>query len=475
MINTSSANHNIKFYALIAFFILIGYSPIYLSNYAFSDDWFYVYASNTDPNSILKWDVLSGRPLYGSFRYLFSFFINDVNSLIVLRVFSLLSLIALGCYLYSFTSKRQILENNLQRFTFSTMLCLLPSFQVYTAWSVCFPYVLSVIFSGLSYTCLTSHRTSLSRLLLSAIFIVASFAIYQPAGMSFLFFAMIDLCLSKREIDRKIIIRTILMLGLGMFSALLFAKALPYWLYHETLGRTNVTLELGTKLWWFIREPLKNAIANYDLGRTLLSVILSLIIIGIGIAAMKKHGRNKPYLFIFFVLASGLPNLLVSESWAAYRTIVAIALITTAAFIFGLLTIFKNIRYPQIPYVIFILLTVFVSTQNIRNGFSLPQQEEYRLFNAEVLRSVPAEFNGGLYYNINSDNLPRVAKSTKYDEFGALSLGMPWAFAGMAYSVRKEHAMNYVIPAAPVISLNNTCTEHCLVINASAVLNQGVK
>ncbi|WP_244193582.1 glucosyltransferase domain-containing protein [Pantoea cypripedii] len=330
-------------------------------------------------------------------------------------------------------------------------------------------------FSGLSYTCLTSHRTSLSRLLLSAIFIAASFAIYQPAGMSFLFFAMIDLCLSKREIDRKIIIRTILMLGLGMFSALLFAKALPYWLYHETLGRTNVTLELGTKLWWFIREPLKNAIANYDLGRTLFSVILSLIIIGIGIAAMKKQGRNKPYLFIFFVLASGLPNLLVSESWAAYRTIVAIALITTAAFIFGLLTIFKNIRYPQIPYVIFILLTVFVSTQNIRNGFSLPQQEEYRLFNAEVLRSVPAEFNGGLYYNINSDNLPRVAKSTKYDEFGALSLGMPWAFAGMAYSVRKEHAMNYVIPAAPVISLNNTCTEHCLVINASAVLNQGVK
>ncbi|MDF7659430.1 hypothetical protein PUG81_10650 [Erwiniaceae bacterium L1_54_6] len=475
MINILKSNHNIKFYFLIAFLILTGYSPTYLSSYAFSDDWFYLYASNTDPYSILKWDVLSGRPLYGCFHYLFSFLIDSVHSLIILRVFSLLSLITLGCYLYHFISKRQILENDLQRFTFSTMLCLLPSFQVFTAWSVCFPYVLAVIFSGLSYSHLTHHKASFSRLLLSAIFISASFAIYQPAGMSFLFFAMIDLCLSKRKTDRKIFLKTMLMLCFGMLSALLFAKVLPYQLYHDTLGRTNMTLALGKKLLWFIQEPLKNAISNYDLGRTLLSVTLSIIIIGVGVAAMRKNGKDKPYLFIIFVFAAALPNLLVSESWAAYRTIVAVALITTSVFLFGLLMMFSKIKYPQIPYFIFILLTVFISNKNIREGFSSPQQQEYKLITSAILSAVPKEFTGNVYYKIDEDNLPRIAKSTKYDEFGALSLGMPWTFAGMAYSVKKEHAMNYAIAEAPVIGINNHCTEPCLIINASAVLNHGVK
>jgi hypothetical protein len=463
------SDNKLKTWFFLALLLLICYSPVYLTNYAFSDDWTYLYSSFNDPSSLLKWDLLSGRPVYGVLRYWYAFFTTDTVSFVYLRLFSVFSLIALCCYIYEFTCKREIFDNNTQRITFSLLLCLLPSFQVFAAWAVCFPYIISVLFSGISYSIL-SKNPDRYRIVLSAIVLAISFAIYQPAAMSFLFFASTDICLSKRNVDKKELIVILLILSFGMFTALIFAKILPIELYGEILSRTNFTPNIVKKIEWFIREPLKNAICNFDLGRRILYVIISLAIMAAGIVKIKSYGKHKPYLFMVLLILSAIPNLIVSESFAAYRSITAIAMIATSIFITGIFTLLQKTAISKIHYSPLIIGAMFLVNNNIRTGFSTPQQIEYNLFDREVIRMVPKEYTGKIYYRLIDNDLPRLASSSKYDEFGTLSLGIPWTFQGMAYSVKKLNNMKFVIPGNPIIYDDSNCPGNCIIIDSRAIL-----
>ncbi|WP_233210736.1 glucosyltransferase domain-containing protein [Pantoea sp. ICBG 985] len=459
-------------YLILAVALLIGYSPVYLSTYGFSDDWFYLYASTTDAFSIFKWDILSGRPFYGAIRYFFAFLIDDVQDLTWLRALSLLSLILLGGYLIRFLERRNIFDSAVQRLAFASLICLLPSFQVFVGWTVCFPYVLSVLLAGISYSTLAANK-GLIRVLLSAICLTLSFAIYQPAAMSFLFFAWLDLGMIKDNYQRSAVIKLMLMLGFGMLMALVLAKVLPLVLFNEVLARTNITLAPLKKISWFIAEPLRNALCNFDTGRSVVSIIISCSVITVGVVKAPDFKPRKAFLFLFFLLAAGIPNLLVSEDWAAYRTVIALSLITTSAFIAGLFVIFNKLKITTSASIVCLVIAVLSCMLNIQKGFSTPQQREYQLLSSAITESVPAEYSGQLYYRIDSDNLPTIAKSKKYDEFGSLSLGMPWSFAGMADAIKKEHAMKFSLPKAPVIYGSDQCPGDCMTLDATHVLAPG--
>jgi hypothetical protein len=306
--------------------------------------------------------------------------------------------------------------------------------------------------------------------MLSALLITCSFAIYQPTAMCFLFFAFMDTCLTSRKIEKKELIRTFAMIFFGMLMALVLAKAIPLLLFGETLSRSNITIDLIGKIKWFFVEPLKNAICNYDTGRKALSIIISLGFILIGLKNISKNGKEKVFLSFLFAVAAVTPNLLVTESWAAYRTISALSLITTSCFLIGLFFIIDKIKYSGFIYLLLPVAAGWLAASNIKDGFSSPQQKEYALLQAEITKVVPKDFDGTLYYRLNTENLPKIAKSSKYDEFGSLSLGMPWTFAGMAYTVKKEAGMNFTLTESPVITGNDNCPGKCIIIDAQSVL-----
>ncbi|MGE9550431.1 hypothetical protein ACQPT2_04230 [Erwinia amylovora] len=466
---TDTKNKHYKAYGTLALLLSIFYSPVYLSNYAFSDDWTYLYASSIDPYSIFKWDVLSGRPLYGVLRYLCSHLISSTDSLIFLRLFSVFSLIVLSCYFYKFASDRNIVEDKKKRLVFSLLLCLLPSFQVFNAWTVCFPYVTSILLSGLSYSTLSKAK-GFVEILLSAFLLIASFAIYQPTAMCFLFFAFMDICLSHHKLRKKELLSNFLMISFGMFTALILSKLIPLQIYNISLARTDITLDLIGKAKWFITEPLKNSVCNFDTGRKFLYIILSLLIMWVAIRKINNGNKIKAYLAIAFIFVSSAPNLLVSESWAAYRTISASSLITTSLFLLGLFNLIDKIKFSNFIYIILPVVAGILAINNIRDGFSVPQQKEYELLNTAINRMIKKDFTGKVYYRLSNENLPKIAKSTKYDEFGALSLGMPWTFAGMAAAVRKNNGMQFKIPESPVIVTNDSCLGDCIVIDTKTIL-----
>jgi len=175
-------------------------------------------------------------------------------------------------------------------------------------------------------------------------------------------------------------------------------------------------------------------------------------------------------LSLLFAVAAVTPNLLVTESWAAYRTISALSLITTSCFLIGIFVVINKTKYSRFLYLLLPVAAGWLAANNIKEGFSSPQQKEYALLKAEITKMVAKDFDGALYYRLNSENLPKIAKSSKYDEFGSLSLGMPWTFAGMAFTVKKEAGMHYTLTKSPVINGNESCSGKCIIIDAQAVL-----
>ncbi|CAK9884784.1 MAG: hypothetical protein XXXJIFNMEKO3_01176 [Candidatus Erwinia impunctatus] len=276
-------------YFILTLAVLLCYSPVYFANYAFSDDWYYLFSAQMDRAGILKWDVLSGRPVYGIIRYLCATFIDDVSSLKILRLLSVSSLCLLSCFICHFITKRDLLQNHAQRLAFTLSLSLLPSFQVFSAWSVCFPYIAAVLFSALSYSLLVS-RLNFWRIIFTFVLLSTSFAIYQPAAMCFLFFAFLDNSLGKGTPDRKKLSSVIAVLIAGMLMALFLSRTLPFLLYQEVLSRTSITTEFTAKLIWFIKQPLTNAICNFDLGKKVVYLGLSLLFIGLGLKKLFSQG-----------------------------------------------------------------------------------------------------------------------------------------------------------------------------------------
>ncbi|WP_370421067.1 hypothetical protein AB9Q29_011755 [Pantoea vagans] len=459
-----------KVFLLIAVVFLIAYSPAYLTHYAYTDDWTNLYWANFDRLSILNWDTLSGRPVYGIIQYSASFLVESVEKLALLRSVAIVLLILSGYYIYSLCQKDGLLENQAQRITFALLLCLLPSFQVYVAWASCFPYIAAILLAGASY-CLSIKPGIPARLSAFCLLTIA-FCLYQPAAMSFTFFAALHLCFSARKIDKKQALISLMVLGAGMFAALIASKVLPVQLYGHTLPRSAFSYDILVKLKWFFTEYLKNVICNFDLGEKTVSVIISSIIIGFGLKKIKAAGNDKFYLIFVLLLIAALPNLIVSESMAAYRTLIAGALITTSAFILGLFEISKKLKWKKPFYALLVIVTGSLTISHLINGYSVPARKEFALLDQAIIQQVPKDFNGALYYRLTGEYLPKVATLRKYDDFGGLGLSMSWIFAGMAHFIRGKNGMAFTLPANPVITDEAACPGKCLTIDSRQVLRQ---
>lgn len=457
-------------FLLFVVVMLIAYSPAYLTHYAYTDDWTNLYWANFDRLSILNWDTLSGRPVYGLIQYSASFLVESIARLALLRGIAIILLIATGYYIYSLCEKYALFESQAQRITFSLLLCLLPSFQVYVAWASCFPYIAAILLAGASYR--LSTRPGVAGPAVAIVLLTLAFCLYQPAAMTFTFFAALDLCFSARRIDKTRAAIALLVLGAGMFAALLASKVLPVQLYGHTLPRSAFSYDIPVKLKWFFTEYLKNVICNFDLGAKTVSVIISSLIIGAGLRKIKAAGNDKFCLMFVLLLIAALPNLIVSESMAAYRTLIAGALITTSAFILGLFEIGKKIKWTRSFYALLVVVTTSLSVSHLVNGYSVPARKEFALLERAITQQVPKDFSGALYYRLTGEYLPKVATLRKYDDFGGLGLSMSWTFAGMAHFIREKNGMAFTLPADPVITDEAACPGACLTIDSRQVLRQ---
>lgn len=453
-------------YFLMLLVILACYNTVFFSQYGFSDDWAWLYGSVNNPFELLKWDILTGRPSYGVIRWLCSFMVGSVASLKIFRLLSVFTIFLLCIFIFRFISKRVLFSSDLQRVIFALLICLLPSFQVYAAWTICFPFVTSVILAGLSYEFL-SGKCGVRNIFISLCLLILAFSIYQPTAMCFVFFAFLDLVMAKDKTKPARFIVPAMVLFLGMAAALFLAKALPLMLFGELINRTAISFDLLSKIRWFVSETLVNALCNFNLGKKALYLTFSSLMVIYGIYSYSKsHGKKYLIFYVaLFALAASAPGLLVKESWAAYRTVPAITMVITTLFLAGVFALFEKKNLGNKAYFSLAILVLMSANNNVQAGFSTPQQIEYQVLKKEILNKIPQDYTGTLYYKKADSQSRPYTGPQKYDEFGAFSLGMDWTFQGMVQNIKDEEKMQYKIAVTPMISQYNICTENCMVID----------
>ncbi|HDU5368704.1 TPA: glucosyl transferase GtrII family protein, partial [Klebsiella pneumoniae] len=164
LINSLAEGNKKNVYIFYFFLIMLTFSPVIFFSYAFSDDWSTFFDAITRNGSSFQWDVQSGRPVYAVFRYYGKMLINDISSFSYLRLFNILSLVVLSCFIYNFIDSRKIFDNPVFKIIFPLLICLLPAFQVYASWATCFPFTISVLLAGISYNKCFPHSKQRSSL-----------------------------------------------------------------------------------------------------------------------------------------------------------------------------------------------------------------------------------------------------------------------------------------------------------------------
>lgn len=456
--------------------VLVAFSPAYLFTYAFNDDYALLGQVIAGFCDTLKWDILSGRPLFAILRLMAYKSSITLDELSYLRFISALCAAGLALNLYYFLRKNSILDSDIKRIFLSIALCVIPTFQVYTAWATCCVYIMATWLTLIAYQVSNSERIALApRFLISTVLITASFAIYQPAGMAFLSFAFMDICLSDKTVSYKKVFRSIGYIALGVLSSAAMTKLIPDLVYGESFERASITHDVMGKIIWFFCEPLRMAISNYDitLSKWYFIASLTVFIIGALFISKGKEGYQKLLITLTFALGSFGLSLIVNESWATWRTMPGLSLVTTSVLTLGFFSINSKLFKSSKSVTVTVLTLMILScSYNITRGFVIPQQSELQSLAAELSNKVNREYKGKVMIDISNPTYNAFSWVQKTDEFGNISLATEWAPWGMALHLKKVKHFSFEIPYKPTITSPEQCKQDCIIIKTSnAMLN----
>lgn len=458
-------------YLLYACVIIAIFAPVILQDYAFTDDYVSLGNSILGGTSTFEWDILSGRPIYAILRDITQGYLTDIGDFSLIRAFTVVSTIIFCIFIRLFLVNRQITSNHILLFFAPIFLSLAPAIVVYVSWASCYPYVLSLILSGMAYSLLVHKSGSISnlRFILSALTLIAAFLIYQPTGMAFLFYVFLDNCVSEKKLNIRVLVSSFFVLLFSMIVGLLAAKILPKLMFGFVLDRTEITDSLTSKLGWFFNEVLLNVINNFNINPNPIYTAISIFIVFLGIFSLsrKNQGALKVLLGVVLMIGSFLPGLLVEESWASFRISIGMELIIITVMLIGLAFVMQKLTI-NFSFILFgiILFAVSIYTQdNIYKGFIRQQQGEYQTLAQQISNQVDKDFTGKIRFDTSEPAFNIFTHVQRYDEFGNITMATDWSMRGMAASIKAKKGFQYQIDGDMILKPDEKCESDCIVIN----------
>jgi hypothetical protein len=324
---------------------LVAYLPAIVVPYAFMDDYFVLGWREGFGGEFFKTATSFGRPFHALFlRGAFSL-ATDIDSLRLVRLVSLLGVMALAVLLYY-----ALREAGAGRWL-STGVCVsiisLASFQVYVSWASCSEAAYAAILGGLASLRLRSapdlwSRAGLIRGAQAAALLLCALLIYQPAALFFWVFAAIDALRPAEHIGRawRKLAASLVVAAVAMFFAYAAVRVGVHFYGGATASRTHLVHDFAGKAAWFWNEPIVNSFGMFGVVPTESLALALALLAAVGILLL--HADAGWGAFGFLGLAAGLiplsylPNLAVAEQFASYRSIGALSTLLTVYVWLGL-------------------------------------------------------------------------------------------------------------------------------------------
>lgn len=414
--------------------LLVVYAPALVVSYGFSDDYTFLHWSLCAPQKLREVLDGAGRPINGFLLEHFFRFAGGVPRLGLLRLFGLLSLFV--TYLCLFQELRRHFEDLRMARDAALLFCFLPSAQLIAGWTQLFTMPLAILCAYAGYFIVESMPRRLPQLLLGQLFamlvVATASLLYQPYALYYLVFFSIrywPFDSFRGEVLRRYVAHAAA-LGGGLALAFVYFKLQPH-----RAERGAMVEDIMGKLVWFVDQPLTNAFRLFSLrapeGNWRLPVSLFVVAISGMLVATKGGKRFVVLAFAMtgvLLLGAYLPNLIVKENWASYRSLFSLSSLALVLVILGghaLLVRFGIASRLRAGLFSFAAAAgALAASYSLLALFVLPQHDEWQLLvsllpPAESASTVPIYFRQPTWRETT-------APASAYDEFGVPSSMADW-------------------------------------------------
>jgi hypothetical protein len=388
--------------------------------------------------------------------------LRDLGDLRYARLFGVVGMAWLALVFYRTLLKQG--WNPLESALASLLVFTLPTFQVYASWAIVAFYVYAALAASGAFVLLerafTSRREWTRRgLALAALSLqLLAITIHQSAAMFFWVFAAVRL--SKRGIPFREVLGRLgwymlfmcagLLCGFGLYK-LGMASYGPSGLMP---GRLALAVDWREKVIWFLREPLKNALGGFWLFPPAEVSLAVALLIGGGLVLYFRGGVTERlrmgFVLLLLLPLSYLPNLVIAENWASYRTLPALAALVV---VYGSLALqgynralrrFLPLSFPLIVLGGCALASAFLATYNVRTRFAVPQFRELAFIRAHLAQADLSRVSGIFIIGLLSHQWQStLAPIVHYDEFDLPSSARDWAPQYMVFVLLREAKSEY--------------------------------
>lgn len=430
---------------MIALAVAVMYGGVVVCRFGLLDDYTFLDLARITP-------VIdeTGRPINNFVREGVFRRVRGIDGLAIARGLGLVSIFAVGLCLFFFL--RGMGRRRLEATAISIALLALPPFQVVAAWAQLLIALWPIVFAFLAMRLTDAPARTRGRTMLNlaaaALLILCGLMIYQPTAMMCLVFPLVAQALGARPPDWRPLARIALVfcLALAAYAVYVhFSVELAVWVYGGGFERIRSRLcddPLG-KAAWFIRGPLVDAWGLYSIEK---NVILSAIVGLLGIAGAALARVERPTnmlrrigLATLAIPAAALPILLARENYAAWRSMIGLALLAGLLAAAGLVAAARFARIGKragaIMWTTGAIAATALGCTRTWTEFILPQMRELA-----ILKRAVTELPAGAALHIHMIRPTPADRLSPHagEEFGSPSTYVAWTPKHMLRLLARE-------------------------------------
>lgn len=435
---------------------LVVYWQTVFHEFGFRDDYSLLREAHEEPGKLLKLTVSNGRPIYGMALDVSLRPVRDVPDLPWLRLTAVVLLAGVGLILWR--QLRKAGWSSAESAVVALGVALLPGAQVTVSWAIAWPIALALLFAVLGFSVVESHlqRTGAIRVaaLAGGAFLYFLAALTYQSNALFAIVPLAAVLLVRGEHERLSHGRWVVTHLATLFASLVAAFLLMQLFFSEGVVTEASRMQLEPdpllKLLWFVRQPLVNSLAlfelrdRFDTSAWFWVVAASFgAILALGFRFGARDASHKVrWLFCLFVLpfVAHAVSLAASSQAIGYRTVFSLSGLVLVLVVFALRSVVEAGRIrPRIQQGAFAALLVVAAVSAQRNAYTLiaePQNREWELIQtaAQTLR-LDADTD---VYIIRPGVDDRSTERIFDDEFGSLSSDADWASKEMFKAAMRE-------------------------------------
>jgi hypothetical protein len=437
--------------AFLFFLPVAAYWPATFHEYGLRDDYSNLRESHEELGKVVQFCASHARPIYG---WLLQATYGQTSSVHNLQWMRLLASILLGSLaLLMYRGLRALGWSSSGALCVAVLVALAPASQVIAAWAVGWPYAAAALLAAAAFFTVEGALTvrpaagmlrCVGQWALGGVLLVVSALIYQPSAL-FYVVPMAAALIARRERTLAATLRWAVAHAATIFASLGLAYGTMSVLYAAGVfvksDRIAFEHHWFEKISWFLSEALPNALSLFVLNdnnhRDHALYLGCAAVVGLLLAAgayleWQRHGRERGMIWTAGLIAMPVlaftVNLVASEHYATYRTVLAMTAVLVCFLIASVRMLTERWSPANVRLIaVLVFAAAFVMARHHAYALiAVPQGNEWELIvqGAKHVRLTPTV--KPRIFAIASSPADISTATIYHDEFGSLSSNSEW-------------------------------------------------